>query len=197
MTFPTDKFSAANPYQETEVFLGDANRLKTSRSLGPKESYWVLPLTTDRLDYSVFQAVSVYLDHLLGRFKVFALPNPIPPIASRSGLALNAGANKGSESISIKNFPTSTSGAVRASDFLNISGHAKAYRIVFDANSNSSGVASVTITPPLVQNVTANSSINYGQNCVFQVSLKSRNSGDIVAGKTNFGIHDIELMEQL
>jgi len=67
-------------------------------------------------------------------------------------------------SVTITN--TSINGVLKKGSFVKFSNHSKVYTLTADLNMSLSGNQSVLIFPKLVKEVPANSTMNYGSNCV-------------------------------
>lgn len=195
MTFPTSEFSSIEVYQDVEVIAPD-RRYKRVKRLDNKEPFWVIALTTPPNEYEKAMEIGAYLDSLLGPLNDFVLPNPVPSIKSRVGLSTNALASKGATTVQIKGATANLVKACAAGDFLNFTGFSKAYRFVLNSNADATGIFTATITPPLIEDIPANTAIKYGSDAEFQVCLDSVATTDINARAGKLISHDVELIEQ-
>lgn len=196
MTFPITEFSLIEFEQVIDNRFSDKARYNRSRAIGSKREFWMLSITNPPYPYAQGMAVSAVLNSYRGGHEIVALLNPLPPLATRTGLSLNAAATDESTTIQVKGMPTNNAQGMVGGDFINIAGHAKAYQVVFDVASNASGVGTATITPPLFQDVPSNSAINYGEDAVFQVCLDDVVSASVDAKKGKFMSFSFDLMEQ-
>ena len=137
------------------------------------------------------------LDSYQGEFEVFALPNPMISHKAQTGLYLYEAANKGAGTVVLAGAQPNEVDAVIAGDFIQINGSKKAYRVLEDANANSSGLVDVKLTQTLIQNYLAPSVIKYGSEVEFQVSMTDRDSDATTADKARWGSHYVELIEQI
>lgn len=100
-------------------------------------------------------------------------------------IQVNSAASKGANVVSLKGFPTgsTTTGVLKARDLLRFAGHKKLYSVQADANSNSSGIASVTLNQWLEASLASNEAVSYS-NLTVQVGLVS----DTVPGNWKGGL---------
>lgn len=189
MMYPTNKFNSVNIEQVSDTRVGEP-RLFRNRSYGNKDPYWLITMVTPPLPYSEGMGLAAFLDSLLGAFEKFDLPCPVPQISSNPNSYLSANAIKGTTYLNVV-----TPNDVKAGDFVQFSGNKKVYRITED--SLGAGTKTIKITPPLVESIpTAPTTMLYGDDVVFQVSLEDRSAGEITAERGKFIIHDVELIEQ-
>lgn len=190
MIFPTSKFQSVTVEQVSDTRVGEA-RLFRNRSYGNKEPYWLFTMITPPLPYAEGMGLAAFLDSLLGGFEKFDLPCPVPQISSNPNSTLNTTANKGATQLNV-----ATPNDARSGDFVQVAGSKKVYRVTQD--SLGAGTKTITITPPLMESVlSAPSTLLYGNDVVFQVSLEDRSAGEVTAERGKFMIHDVELIEQL
>lgn len=194
--FPVDKFTSVKA-----ELISDSKapkpRLFRYKSEGGLEPYYQFNLTTPPLSLREGMAVDAVLDSFHGNITNFDLKNPIPQQKAQEGLYLYQSAPKGSNTIIVAGFLPNETDAVIAGDFISITGSRKAYRACFDADANSSGQASITLTQGLIKSYLAPSNIKYGRDVVFQVSLEDRDSAEISVEKNQYIVHDVELIEQI
>lgn len=196
MTLPITRFADSEIELHVDVNTSGKMRYNRSKRLSNREPFWLITLTTVPQGYAQGEATAAYLDSLLGELTNFALPNPKPAFAIRNGLTLAANASKGDKTVSFAGHIIDQSDAVVAGDFFQFTSHTKVHKIVFNADANGSGISTATITPPLSQDVTAGTPINYGANVTFNVSLRGSVKTDVSARAGRLITHDIELIEQ-
>lgn len=194
--FPIDKFSSVKA-ELVSFVIAPEERLRRYKSASSKSPLYRFTLTSPPLDFREAMAVDAVLDSYHGNLTNFQLKNPIPQQKQNTGLFLQQHASKGDETISIGGFAASEQDAVIAGDFISINGNTKGYRVCFDADANSAGIAEVTLTQTLLQDHLSPSTIKYGEEVVFQVCMEDRDSADITAEQSKFVVHDVELIEQL
>lgn len=196
MTIPIDHFAQINIEQIVDVRLSGDARYRRNRRLGNKKPYWMISITTVPLEYAESSELSAYLDSLLGEFKVFSLSNPLPALTQRSGVSLVSAAAQSATTVALGGFSASQAQAVIAGDFIRFNGHPKVYRIVETANANSGGVTTAKITPPLMQSVNSATSVEYGVDVDFQVSLRDTIEMSVNGKDASYSVYNIDLIEQ-
>ena len=194
--FPVDKFTSVKA-----ELISDSKapkpRLFRYKSEGGLEPYYKFNLTTPPLTLREGMAVDAVLDSFHGNVSNFDLKNPMPQQKVQEGLYLYEAAPKGANVIIVAGFNPNETEAVIAGDFITINGSRKAYRVCFDADANSSGHATITITQGLIKSYLAPSTIKYGRDVVFQVSMEDRDSAEVSVEKSQYIVHDVELIEQI
>lgn len=196
MTFPINEFSKLSLEPVVNTKFSDKARYNRSRGIGAKRDFWMISVTNPPVPYREGMGIGAVLNSYRGGYEITALPNPFPALEARTGLRINSASLDESTTIEVKNLPISNSVAMAGGDFINISGHPKVYQIVFNVSSNSSGVGTATITPPLFQDVPSNTEISYGEDVVFQVCLDDVVSAEVDAKAGKFMVFSFDLMEQ-
>lgn len=194
--FPTNDFESIQAELISHTIIPKA-RLRRYRSKSSKEPYYQFSLQSQMKNYREFSRIDAVLDSYQGEFEVFALVNPMISHRAQTGLYVYQAANKGASTIILAGAQPNEVDAVIAGDFLQITGSKKAYRVLEDANANSSGHVEVKLTQALIQNHLAPSSVKYGDAVEFQVSMTDRDSDATTADKARWGSHYVELIEQI
>ena len=194
--FPTNDFESIQAELISHTIIPKA-RLRRYRSKSGKEPYYQFSLQSQVKPYREFSRIDAVLDSYQGEFEVFALPNPMVSHRTQTGLYLYQAANKGAGTVVLAGAQPNEVDAVIAGDFIQINGSKKAYRVLEDANANSSGLVDVKLTQTLIQNYLAPSVIKYGSEVEFQVSMTDRDSDATTADKARWGSHYVELIEQI
>lgn len=196
MTFPTDDFAECEISQEVDV-IAPGPRLRRVKRMGPKAPYWLIALTTPPNTTEKGEEIGAYIDHTLAGVVNFPLPNPKASLVERSGISTSTSAAIGATQIGLRNFTPNQPGGVKAGDFFNFVGDLKTYKIVFTQNADQGGELTATFTPPAMQNIPANTPINYGSAAVFQVSLLDSVPTKVNTDDGQLIVHDLELIEQI
>nr|WP_136252880.1 hypothetical protein [Ningiella ruwaisensis] len=160
-----------------------------NRARGNKSPFFMLAITSPPMPYAEFMAYSAMVNSLEGSLEVFDLPNPLPALASFSGHRPDTTFNRGLKVIDID-----TDADYKPGDFIQFDNHKKVYQIA--SKSNISGAIRLTLTCPLVETISTATTVLYGDDVVFQVCLNNQFSAEVDAGKSKFGVIDVELIEQ-
>lgn len=185
--FPINLFSQISIEQVTDNRAPD-DRYFRNRARGSRSPYYRLSLTTPMLDYEEHTEASAQIESFEGEFEIFTVSNPFVPLASFANQNVNATFAKGVKSVSITG-----SHAFRVGDFVKFSNHAKVYRI----SSVTPGTnTTIKLSCPLLESISNTTDLIYGANVNFQVCLSSSYSQEVKASDGNFGIVDVELIEQ-
>ena len=194
--FPTQDFESIQAELVSFTVIPKP-RLQRYRSKSSKSPYYQFSLQSQIKPYREFSRIDAVLDSYQGEYEVFKLPNPMISHKAQTGLFLNVTANKGTSVVEIGGLSPNEIDAVAAGDFIQINGSAKAYRIKQDANANASGIVEVHLTQGVIQSYNAASTVDYGDNVEFQVSMTDRDSDATTADKSRWGSHFVELIEQI
>lgn len=150
------------------------------------------------LSKAEFMPVEGFLEGRVGRSTTFEIPLPYDQLSAVTGSPVTNGARaRGSNSVPIDNITASLTNAFYAGDYINFSTHAKAYKIVstVDAGASESILdevsgsildevsgdildettqqATVTIFPPLIEDLADGSGVTYGSSFRFTVRQSS------------------------
>lgn len=121
------------------------------------------------------------INHYWNRQIVFTITHPLlrgsgvdPGGLGTAGVQVNGGSQTGT-SLNTKNWPTSTSNVVKAGDVIRIAGDSVVYQVYANANSDGSGLATLSITPSLRKSP-ANSAAITTTNVNFDAMIWERSS---------------------
>lgn len=185
MIFPIDKFAKVEIEQRNDI-RAPKERLTRNRARGTRSPYFALMLATPSIPYNEYIPLSAAIDGYEGALEIFVIQNPIPSIYENENDVTIDYEQKGSKQISIN-----YAGNYSAGDFIQFSGHAKAYRIMSVDGQN------ITLTHPLVQDVADGATVRYGKHVQFQMCINDTHTTTIDVKQSKFGIIDVELIEQL
>jgi hypothetical protein len=154
MSYPTDpEFTAINVTSEHSNLRSETRSGRTIvRSLGSQR--WRFTAKYDDLTREQFAPVLAFVMSTRGGLNSFEI---VPPVISTtqgsiSGTpAVNGGHLSGDNTINVDSF----TGTLKAGDFIKFADHSKVYMVVADR----SGTGTMTIEPPLIQDVPTNTSI--------------------------------------
>lgn len=124
---------------------------------------WELTLDFPPMTREQFQPIDAFLALQRGSYDSFDYRLPIKKdaLGGMTGAPIVVGSPlKGSASIPISGAPVSTL-VFKAGDWVTFGAYNKLYMVTSDVTSDGFGLASVPIYPPLIENVTGGSSVNY------------------------------------
>jgi hypothetical protein len=196
MTFRINTYSKIEITQVVDVRTTAKNKYNRARIEGPNRAFWQIDITTPPLPYAEAMGVAAYLDSLKGSLEIIEVPNPLPELATRTGLTTLAIDAKESKTIQIDGFSNNQSGAVVAGDFVQHSTSQKVHRIVNTANAGATGNLTATVTPELYAATAAAGALKYGNAVSFQCCLEDYYSMEVSASKGKFVVFNITLLEQ-
>jgi hypothetical protein len=150
--FPTTK--------KPRVFNFTSNRPNnTTYTLSGKRSvkqfaaqYFSFSVQMPPMKQSDFQQFYAFLVKQKGSFEDFTFEYPLDNLGADKGetdILANGVQAIGDSTIAMDGFSVSTDDVLKGGDLIKFSGHNKVYMVTGDANSNSSGQATVSIEPPL------------------------------------------------
>lgn len=149
-------------------------RAQNGRRIARKVSghYWSFVLSYPPLTRELFAPVMGAIIKARGQYETFTV---VPPnLATPQGTQLADTAVSANRSAGSTSVPISGAGAgktFKVGDILKFSNHAKVYMLTADATANGSGVATLTITPPLVSAITATTTTVKHANVPFTVAM--------------------------
>lgn len=154
MSYPTDpEFTAINVTSEHSNLRSETRSGRTIvRSLGSQR--WRFTAKYDDLTREQFAPVLAFVMSTKGGLDTFQITPPVigTTQGSISGVpAVNGNHSAGDSTIAIDSF----TGTLKAGDFIKFFDHSKVYMLVADR----SGVGTMTIEPPLIQDVSSNTSV--------------------------------------
>lgn len=220
MAFPTTEYKliGIESNQAEGQYTSESGIMQSRRFGGQrfKMSIQLPPLTKAEM-----MPINAYLEGLQGESTSFTVSLPDIMLGTVAGTPIVNGTYQAGEyQVSIDGLTSGLTSAYAAGDFINFSGHTKAYMIVSNADSGaddiildessgnildessgtilaeSSGQADVTIYPPLVENVADAESVSHGTSFSFTVKL-SGGSHDYMVEPPNIYSKQIDVIEHL
>lgn len=144
------------------------------------------PMNRDEAEYWIS-----FLLKLNGQYGTFLLgdPNGRVPRGVATGTPLVMGANQVGNTLITDGWTTSTANILKAGDYIQIgsSATARLYKVLDDVNSDSSGVASLTIYPNLRSSPSDNAAI-YTSNTVSVFRLNTNQTSWDIGEATTYGL---------
>ncbi len=173
--FPTTK--------KPRVFNFSSNRPNTTAyTLSGKRSvkqfaaqYFSFSVQLPPMNQSDFMPFYAFLTKQKGSFGSFTFEYPLDNQGADKGqtdILVNAlsGLSIGSSTIAMDGFTASTTGVLKAGDFIKFANDTKIYMVTADANSNASGEADILIEPPLQDALVNNEAVTVNKPS-FKVAL--------------------------
>jgi len=150
--FPTTK--------KPRVFNFASNRPNnTAYTLSGKRSvkqfsaqYFSFSVQMPPMNQADFMPFYAFLTKQKGSFETFTFEYPLDNQGADKGetdILVNGALSIGSSSIAMDGFNASTTGVLKAGDFIKFANDTKIYMVTADADSNASGEATIAIEPPL------------------------------------------------
>lgn len=174
-SFPTSK--------KPRVFNFASNRPNsTAYTLSGKRSvkqfsaqYFSFSVQMPPMNQADFQAFYAFLVKQQGSFQTFTFEYPLDNQGADKGetdILVNAlsGLSIGSSTIAMDGFNASTTGVLKAGDFIKFANDTKIYMVTADADSNASGEADILIEPPLQDALVNNEAVTVNKPS-FKVAL--------------------------
>ena len=151
-SFPANPAPSAlkiQSYQPTRVSISH-NLRRSVRTNGAQR--WVITADWVGLTRAQFAPIQAFVLAQRGQWDTFsaALPAHKLPQGIATGTPLVNGANQQGRSLATRGWTANLSGVMKAGDFLGISGQTKVYMVTTDANSDSTGSATLVIEPALL-----------------------------------------------
>jgi hypothetical protein len=171
--FPTTK--------KPRVFNFASNRPNnTAYTLSGKRSvkqfsaqYFSFSVQMPPMNQADFQAFYAFLVSQQGSFQTFTFEYPLDNQGADKGetdILVNGALAIGSTTIAMDGFNASTTGVLKAGDFIKFANDTKIYMVTADADSNASGEADISIEPPLQDAVVNNEAVTVNKPS-FKVAL--------------------------
>jgi hypothetical protein len=173
--FPTTK--------KPRVFNFASNRPNnTAYTLSGKRSvkqfsaqYFSFSVQMPPMNQADFMPFYAFLTKQKGSFSTFTFEYPLDNLGAGKGetdILVNelSGKALGSTSIDLDGFANSTTGVLKAGDFIKFANDTKIYMVTADADSNSSGETTINIEPPLQDAVVNNEAVTVNKPS-FKVAL--------------------------
>jgi hypothetical protein len=151
--------------------------------------FWSFSATYAPLTQAEFKPVRAFVAGQRGQHGVFTIVLPIESDSSGTGTGTVtcASTSKGESSVTVAGF----TGALKAGDFVKFSGHTKVYMLTADR----SGAGSLSVAPPLVENVTSSDTVIYNS-----VPFTVRLGNDVQSyalGQGGFYKYEVDFVEAL
>jgi hypothetical protein len=137
--------------------------------------YFSFSVQMPPMNQTDFMPFYAFLTKQKGSFSTFTFEYPLDNLGAGKGetdILVNEASGKalGSTSIDLDGFANSTTGVLKAGDFIKFANDTKIYMVTADANSNSSGETTVNIEPPLQDAVVNNEAVTVNKPS-FKVAL--------------------------
>ena len=194
-SFPTNPAPSAlkiQSYQPTRVSLSH-NLRRSVRTNGAQR--WVITADWVGLTRAQFAPIQAFVLAQRGQWDTFtaALPAHKLPQGVATGTPLVNGANQQGRSLATRGWTANLAGVMKAGDFLGIAGQTKVYMVTADANSDSTGSATLAIEPALLM-VPSDSANLAVRNVPFTLAFGSDTLESAVApgGIYNFSLQLVE-----
>jgi hypothetical protein len=146
---PKVQQAALQSLQPTRVSFGQ-NLKRQSRTRGAQR--WGIKFTYPQMMRSEFAPLHAFLLSQRGQADTFTtlLPGHTTPRGSWLGSPIVNGSSQSGRTINLRGLTASQSGVAKAGDLIKFPSHSKVYMVTADANSDSSGTASISIEPALI-----------------------------------------------
>ncbi|MCH2057879.1 MAG: hypothetical protein MK214_14960 [Thalassotalea sp.] len=160
-----------------ETYLPNAKSYNRATAKKVFAQLFDLDLVTVRFDMATaFELVSWLIDNAAGTHGTFQVQNPfnsvLPPLETNA-INTRTSISQHAKSVPAENFTSMITGALKPGTFFNFGNHPKVYMVTNSPNANASGQSTINFTPGVYQDVPAGTPINFGANCLFQVSSKA------------------------
>ena len=141
-------------------------------------SYWMIDFSSRNYAYDDIRSVHAFLNSLDGMYMPFDLV--LPEISYKKGAAevANGYSNVevssviGSKTILLRRLKANVSKSFKAGDLIRFANHSKVYQIVEDADSTSSGMATIKLHTALQNNQIGSGTIAFIDSVPFTVQLE-------------------------
>ena len=194
-SFPANPAPSAlkiQSYQPTRVSLSH-NLRRSVRTNGAQR--WVITADWVGLSRAHFAPIQAFILAQRGQWDTFtaALPAHKLPQGIATGTPLVRGANQQGRSLATRGWTANLAGVMKAGDFLGIAGQTKVYMVTADANSDSTGSATLVIEPALLAIPSDNANLAV-RNVPFTLALGGDTLESAVApgGIYNFSLQLVE-----
>ena len=155
-------FNAMNFKDEsnTLISISDSGR-RFARKIDNQR--WKFTCSYKLLTRAEFAPILAFITKQRGQKETFTV---IPPkIKDAQGsetttISVNGAHTAGDTTIAIDGFNADSAGSLKAGDFIKFSGHTKVYMVVSDVTP-SSNAATVTIEPPIIENLSNDETVTY------------------------------------
>lgn len=151
--------------------------------------YFTLEISLPPLNKNDGLGVFGFLQQQQGSFDKFDYQYPIVNRGenrTQTDIKVDGAHSVGDSTIALKNFDTSTSNVLKRGDVIKFSGHDKVYMVTADLTSDSSGDATVGISPAIISTLANNEAVT-----VDQPNFKVYLEGDILYSTNSSGFFSI------
>ena len=194
-TFPLTPAPSAikiQSYQPTRVSISH-NLRRSVRTNGAQR--WVITADWVGLTRAQFAPIQAFVVAQRGQWDSFTavLPAHKLPQGVATGTPQINGANQQGRSLSTRGWTAGLTGALKAGDFLGISGQTKVYMVTADVNADAFGLATLAIEPALLA-VPADGAVITVRNVPFTLALGADTMESAVAPGSiyNFSLQLVE-----
>lgn len=218
--FPTGQKPRSDRLRSNQPTLETFSQSGVRQSRIVAAHLWEYKATYPSMERVIFAPIIAFSEGLRGASFTTTVPNLLEPLGTVTGSINNNGIGEaGSKVIHIEGFVAGTADVFKAGDILKSDNHSKVYRVIADASAGAtvnlldedssalidedssalidegSGQASISINPPLREEITDGINITY-TSVPFTMAFK----GDIQEWKTSrqgFSTFEIDLIEAL
>ena len=165
-TFPTSILPNSLSLQDNRPALinQSVSGKRVTRKYGSQ--YFTLEVSLPPLQKSDAMTVFSFLKQQENAFDKFDYKYPIINTGvnrTQTDIKADGAHSVGDSTIALKNFDTSTSNVLKAGDVIKFSGHDKIYMVTSDLTSDSSGDATVSISPAIISTLANNEAVTVDQ----------------------------------
>ena len=165
-TFPTSILPNSLSLQDNRPSLinQSVSGKRVTRKYGSQ--YFTLEVSLPPLQKSDAMTVFSFLKQQENAFDKFDYQYPIINTGvnrTQTDIKADGAHSVGDSTIALKNFDTSTSNVLKAGDVIKFSGHDKIYMVTADLTSDSSGDATVSISPSIISTLANNEAVTVDQ----------------------------------
>jgi hypothetical protein len=178
--------------QPTRTSLSHALK-RQARTRGAQR--WAMRLSYAPLLRSSLAPLFAFLLSMRGQADTFTLVLPTfkTPQGTWGGAPVVNGVGQTGSTVSLLGLTASQAAAAKAGDLLKFAGHTKVYMVTADAASDGTGLATVSIQPPLIYTISDGEVITTS-NVPFTVAMASDNLDTSLSPGVNFSF-DVDFVE--
>jgi len=151
-TFPSSpEANTAQKRSLRQTLVSISHSLKRqTRTRGAQR--WGFSLSWEILTRAQISPIDAFVESQRGQLGAFqiVIPGFSTSQGSWAGSPLVDGASQTGNTLNVKGLTAGQTGIVKAGDMFSVSGHAKVYMAVADANSTAGGLAAISIEPKLI-----------------------------------------------
>ena len=159
----------------TSTRVSTAHSLKRSARTNNAQR-WRIAFSWSPMRRSIFMQFFAFLMAQRGQADLFTctLAGQTTPLGSWAGAPVVSGATQSGRSVNLSGFTINQTGVAKTGDLIKFAGHTKVYMVTADANSNGTGLATVSIEPALLVSPANGESLTTS-NVPFTVALAADN----------------------